>query len=297
LNGGAVPEANDRTYHIGFASIQSEGLFEDESLERMVRESWVPGATVTRYGRTWHLTQMHVPSPGLLSGEIGFVAGAQVSTVFFDQKTQEFVSNDVSTGTRVPFVVDTGTGAVAYQLYPGLVRENSFTGALEGLLNTQSIYFLTVVSSTEIMTWSEWRQRVDKITSFEIRLDRPNPHYDDDQLIEDAIEGIRLEYMRLSGKALDEGANPEADLFQQAMDHVLREYGRASIHGVTEEGEPSTWVKVKNYAGSILARITVEAPGNPVIDEQELVGALRGRGDLIPAPPGTRDFDRDERDD
>lgn len=291
-----MPESDDRTYHIGFATIQSEGLFEGESLATMVRESWAPGATITRYGRTWHLTQMHTPSPGLVSGEIGFVSGAQVSSVFFDQKTREFVSNDVSTGTRVPFVVDVETGALAYQLYPGLVRENSFTGALEGLLNTQSIYFLTVVSSTEIMAWSEWRERVDKITAFEIRLDRPNPHYDDDQLIEDAIEGIRLEYLRLSGKALDEGANPEADLFQQAMDHVLREYGRASIHGVTADGEPSTWVKIKNYAGSILARMTVDAPGGPVIDEQQLVGALRGRGDLTPGPPGTNDLDRDAAD-
>lgn len=291
-----MPESDDRTYHIGFATIQSEGLFEDESLGTMIRESWAPGATITRYGRTWHLTQMHTPAPGLVSGEIGFVSGAQVSSVFFDEKTREFVSNDVSTGTRVPFVVDVETGALAYQLYPGLVRENSFTGALEGLLNTQSIYFLTVVSSTEIMTWSEWRERVDKITAFEIRLDRPNPHYDDDQLIEDAIEGIQLEYLRLSGKALDEGANPEADLFQQAMDHVLRDYGRASIHGVMADGEPSTWVKIKGYAGSILARMTVEAPGNPVIDEQKLVGALRGRGDLTPGPPGTNDLDRDAAD-
>jgi hypothetical protein len=292
-----VPESNDRTYHIGFATIQSEGLFEDESLEEMIRESWVPGATITRYGRTWHLTQMHSASRGLLSGEIGFVSGAQVSSVFFDQKTQEFVSNDVSTGTRVPFVIETNSGAVAYQLYPGLVRENSFTGALEELFNTRSIYALTVRSSTEVMTWSEWKRRVEKITAFEIRLDRPNPHYDDDQLIEDAIEGIRLEYLRLSGKALDEGVDPEADLFQQSMDHVLREYGRAAIHGVTTEGETSTWVKVKHYAGSILAQMTIKAQGNPAIDEQELVAALNNRGDLVPAAPGVEDFERGTWDD
>ena len=207
-----MPELDDRTYHIGFATIQSEGLFEGESLATMVRESWAPGATITRYGRTWHLTQMHTPSPGLGQERSGsFLAPRCRQSLRPEDARVRY--NDVSTGTRVPFVVDVETGALAYQLYPGLVRENSFTGALEGLLNTQSIYFLTVVSSTEIMAWSEWRERSHNMTAFEIRLDRPNPHYDDDQLIEDAIEGIRLEYLRLSGKALDEGADPGGGSF------------------------------------------------------------------------------------
>jgi hypothetical protein len=50
------------------------------------------------------------------------------------------------------------------------------------------------------------RARVDKITSFEIRLDRPILITTMLNFIEDAIEGIRLEYLRLSDKALMKGS-------------------------------------------------------------------------------------------
>lgn len=270
----------ERTYHVGLALLSLEGLF--QGLGSALRQSWEPGTSVTRYGRTWTLTRMHTSTPTLVTGEIGFLSEGTVHSLFFDHATGEFVTEQVPGGVRVPFAIRLGDGLVAYQLRPGLVRESSFTGALEALLSaTPNEFVWSAQPATEPRTWDEWRSQVRTISSFNIRVDRPNPNYRDAHQVEELVEGIRLEYLRLSGNALDDGGiDPDADLFRQAVDHVLREYGRAAIHGLDHEGEETTWVKVKGMVASVTARRRVRATGEPEIPEEELVGVLGSRLDL-----------------
>ena len=269
-----MPEDVERTYQVGLAIVALDGLFQDP-LDAALRSSWRAGTSVTRYGRTWHLARMHADSPTVVTGEIGFVSENTVQTMFFDYATGEFVSGEVPGGVRVPFAIRVEDGVTAYQLRPGLVREATFTGALEALLNAPATeYVWSVRQRVEARSWEQWRAEVDKITAFSIRLDRPNPHYGDDDLIEDAVESIRLEYLRLSGVALDEGVDADADLFRQAVDHVLREYGRAAIHGLDGQGEESTWVKVKGMVASVTARQRRRVVGPPEVPEPVLLEVL-----------------------
>src|SRR4051794_22693377 len=131
----------ERTYHVGLAILSLEGLFQ-EPLADALRQSWEPGTSVTRYGRTWTLTNMHRSTPSLVTGEIGFLSESTVQSLFFDHTTGEFVTESVPGGVRVPFAIRLEDGMIAYQLRPGLVREASFTGALEALLSATPTQFI-----------------------------------------------------------------------------------------------------------------------------------------------------------
>jgi hypothetical protein len=114
-------------------------------------------------------------------------------------------------------------------------------------------------------------------------VDRPNPHYDDDYLIEDAVEGLRAKYLKLVAAARDdEGLDADHDLFQQALDHVIREYGRAAVHGVDVAGHESTWVKVKGALAVVAAKVKLKAAGPPEVDDEQLVDVLASVGALVP---------------
>ena len=281
-----MPEGAQRTYHIGFAIVQLSGLFTDE-LGSALHASWRPGATVNRYRRQWHLARIQGETPNVMMGRIGFVSENNVTTVSFDERQGDFVSDAVPSGVLVPFAIRLSDGVIAYQLRPGLVRENSFTGALEALLNSSGReYVWSVEPAGQTMTWEQWRVGIDRITAFNIRVDRPNPHYDDDYLIEDAVENIRVKYLSLAGVARDEdaqGIDPDADLFQQALDHVLRDYGRAAVQGENADGE-STWTKLRGAFSSVVARKRVKLVGPPEVPDHELVSVLQDTGALEPTP-------------
>lgn len=72
-----------RTFRIAFATIELIGLFDQGNgiFWDALTESWVPGAEITRYGRTWHLSAPHEVGPGRLGGRIGFVHEGDVATV------------------------------------------------------------------------------------------------------------------------------------------------------------------------------------------------------------------------
>jgi hypothetical protein len=156
-----MPESAQRTYHVAFAMLEQAGLFREE-LGTALRESWRPGATVNRYGRRWHLARMHADSEQVVVGRIGFVNDANVTTTIFDRHAGDFVSEFVPSGVVVPFAIRLTDAVIAYQLRPGLVRENSFTGALEALLNASGREYLWAVHPAgRQVDWEQWRSEID----------------------------------------------------------------------------------------------------------------------------------------
>jgi len=154
-------------------------------------------------------------------------------------------------------------GNIAYQLRSGLVRESTFISALQALLNaSRNQYIWSIRSLTEPYNYEDWLPTVERVTGFELRLERPNPHYRGDEIAEQLLEGIRLEYARLSGAELPgEGVDVDSTIFIQALDHVLHDYGRASLRALDRQGSESVWVKLRNQVGSVLARQRRQAIG------------------------------------
>jgi hypothetical protein len=261
------------SYTVGFAKAQLDGLFAAEDLQSAVKQSWKAGAEVTRYGRHWTLSRVLASDKDGVYGKIGFVNANQLDTLSFDKIELDFVRGQAPSGVVVPFFISHDM-VVSYQLIAGIVRINTFINALEELLNagSQGLFKWNIAPLTLEISYEEWRQSVARVTRFDLRLERPNPHYHGDAIAETLVEGLRVEYLRLSGVPYDEtaGIDTDSDVFRQALDHVLRDYGSATLTGVDSQGAQSVFVKVRDAVSRLSARVRVIAAGGPEVPEHAL---------------------------
>lgn len=272
-----------RQYHFGFAIASFESLA--DNVGEALRESWDAGATIVRYGRRWHLTRIIDDTEDYLVARIGFVTEGDFSTLVFDHTQQDFVLGDAPSGTVVPFAVRKSDGRIVFQLYPGIVRETTFTGALEELLNAsdRSMYIWRIESLAEPEDFQSWFSRTRGIRRFEFTLERPNPNYVDRPIVEHLVEDTRLETLRLSGKALQgESVDTSSGIFRQALDHVLRNYGKAKLVAEDLDGSDSTWVKGKNAESQVASKRSMAAFGPDQAPESVLLEAAHN------GPAGSR---------
>lgn len=267
-----------RNYRVAFAAVELEGIFASEpvTLSAALRESWKPGTSVTRYRRQWRISRPHDREDGVLTGRIGFVRENELATLDFDESSNEFRRGQASTGDVVPFAVDTTTGRVGFQLLSGVIRPASFTGAFESLLNLSDTYQWRVRPLVRKARFDEWRASVDHVTEFNFRLVRPNPHYADDVKVEELIEDLRAQVVRVSGSGED--VDEDSDFFRQALDHTLRNYGRAVIRG-ERNGDESEWRSAE--AGTVPAIARIESEDEQELPEEELAPLLDNIGEVL----------------
>ncbi len=272
-----MPELVERTYHLAYAVARVEGLFAPDDLGQALHESWKPGRTVKRYGRRWRLTRVLDESDEHIFGQIGFVDDEDANTLIFDDERQEFVRREASRGVVVPFAVDKRGGLIAHQLWPGVVRGTTFTGALGALLNSDDLlYDWRVQSVVEQREFSDWLKETAAVTRFRFTLERPNPHYFGNKRIEDAIESIEAQVVSLAAAAREGGSiDTKADLFRQALDHVTHEYGRGVVEGRDRDGSSTTWIKVRGAVASVLSKVRRRAVGPEEVSEAILVDVLK----------------------
>jgi hypothetical protein len=285
---------SERTYTIGFALASLEGLSADTPIQQALRESWMPGATIVRYGRRWYLTRLLESVDDLRYGRIGFVRKGVVPTVFFDASAADFVRGGAPSGTIVPFVISASTGTIAYQIRPDTVPERTFIGALRALLNlNEHLYSWSIQPLVEDSEYDTWIAGVSQVTEFHFKLERANPHYSDDELVERIIEEFRLKYAVLTGVAVEgEGVDTESPAFRQALDHVLRGYGTASLIALDRQGGESLWVRTRGLIGAVTSRRRIRSVG----DEEAPVSALREAMEQTPAGALAADLSDDDDD-
>lgn len=276
MGGCAVAGVEERTYSLGYARLRLKGVFEDLNLEESLLSSWQPGKTVQRYGRHWQITKILSDSSPLYFGKIGFVSQRdRLRSPFFDDQTNDFAERDIPAGVVVPFMIDISTANVVYQLRPPAVREATFTGALSALLTSDSPYAWEAGSVLEEISFENWNRDVERVTKFDIRLEKPNPHYFDADIAELLVESLEAEYVRLAAAAPPgEALNTDSQIFQQAMDHVLRDYGKASVNGVDKQGAETVWTRLKGSVGSRVFKRRIQEVGPPEAPPAVLERAL-----------------------
>lgn len=249
-----------REFQISHAELVQEGLGEHslgEYYSRTLQESWRPGAEVTRYSRTWKISKATEMDAGLWHGRIGYVREGQFSTVDWDEGNKEFVRGEASSGVVVPFLIDTENGLVSFQLIPGEVRKNTVTSNLQALLNLQDTYRWKITPCLYRQTYSQWRSSVSRVTTLSTVLELPNPSWTGRQKIQDLIEGLNAELVRIRARASDDRSiDEQSDWFREAMHHVRQGYGKVDVIGTDREtGTESRYVE------------TAEGGAVPVIDK------------------------------
>lgn len=274
-----------RTFRLVVASVMLQGLFgAGDSYADALEESWRPDRGVTRYNREWRLSAPRRMRDGRAwFGHLGFVREDDVATLEWDSEAMDFRRGLASGGVIVPFVVDLDRQLVAFQLVPGQVKPRSFTGALQTQLNAGSLYFWTVEPLQVRQSWADWLGTVESVTRFHFRLERPNPDYHDDDLVERLVDGIGTEATVVEGRS--GGVNVQGRDFRQLVDHAIeREYGEATIEGVDREGDESEWRTSRgDEGGYVPVEKRVSSPDNQEeTSDEQLLDALDD-GDFGPA--------------
>jgi hypothetical protein len=213
-------------------------------------------------------------------------------TVFFDHAMQDFATGVAPSGTIIPFGVSTDTGMICHQVRPRVVNEAAFTKALQELLNSNPVgYRWRIKSLVERTEYQDWLMRMERVTAFDFTLEQPNPHYYGNRIVEKILEEFRAEHARLAGvEKGEQGVNVSSESFQQALDHVLRNYGRVALQGVDPQGTPSRWVKMKGLFAAVALRKRVQGVGGEEIPE----GMIREALSNPPVVAGAPAFDDDD---
>ncbi len=230
------PQAPRRA-QVRFATVRLAG---DDALpldfSATLRAALVPGASTTRYGKTWRVGPLVdiEDRPGLVSSRIGYEDTAQ--SVQWDPEAKDWTTVETPQGTVFPFALDVDTGLLAYQA----PASASVLSALQALLNEQGQGRWRVDRVMVEETWSSWRSSVARVRRLAFVLRRPNPNYVGrprvESLLEDANAGLVRLVLEAPADSL-EGLDLEAEYVREAIDHAVeRGYGSLKADGEQDVG-------------------------------------------------------------
>ena len=281
------------TGRVTFAAIVAESMGGALAPEQYLEAALVPGTLVERRSRQWRMGRWH--REGLIIvGRIGFEAAALAE--LWDDAIGDFTEASRRTGLISPFAIDPQTMRVVFQLRGRDIRARSFTSALQALLNEASpTERWRVTRELHAVSFKDWIAEVDRITVLRLRLERPNPNYQDRRKVRELIEGTNARMAEVVLNAHDEdlqGIDVSDPFVQQAIDHVEQHYG--TYVATAERGdEQTTWASGDQGAAEVhlvpADPVTKDVSpaelrrelGDPTIDEEAVAEARRAIADAI----------------
>ena len=273
-----------RAGRVAFARIEALTLHAVADPLEAIAGALVPGTTIDRHNRVWHMGQVRSEGNSLV-GRIGFETANL--TELWDEEAKDFREDTLPAGTTSPFAIDPSAMRVAFQLRSGLIRVKSFTGALQGLMNAASPDDRwRVHQELEEVPFEAWAKTVERIVSLHIRIERPNPHYGDRKRVKELVEGANARMAELAWRADPEaldGLDVNDPFIREAIAHS-EHYGAYSATG-ERQGEATRWVSEHEAAAELR-----ELEADPVTREVAPASLRRELGDVeSPEPPGSEE--------
>lgn len=245
------PADGRRVGKIAFAEIEPQTLH--GHLPESVRLGLTTGSRVRHQRREWILGAMSEQDE-FLFGKLGFEHLTRGSR--FDDRTGDFVNEPQDDGNYSVFGISLESLRVVFQTRGSEISPQSFSGALQALLNANSqTERWRVRRYRSEVTYKAWIGRVERLDHVRIKVERPNPHYHGNDQVEAIVEGLRAEVAQLSAKADPDdplGLDKDADLLNQLVAHG-EDYGEVNADGVGADGQKTVF-----RSGSAAEEITVE---------------------------------------
>jgi len=238
-------------------------LFELASPGLELSRLLVPGATVERYSRIWHVGKTETDDD-VLFGRLGF-EGSGIADLWSDQEL-DFQETPTPAGVAAPFAISLTTLALAFQTRRRDIRVTSFTGALQGILREVSGQDWSVEAYRTQMTFAQWLASVDRVTEMRFRFNPPNPNYEGRPTLQKLIEGASLSAADVVLRS-DDGIVTDAEIVDEFIRHVSLGYGsNVSVGPRTSDTEVVESVFASELQGESEVR---ERPANPETGEVE----------------------------
>lgn len=229
----------------------------EEPLE-LLRAALRPGTAVERHNRLWRMGQWR-EEDDVIYGRIGFEAAGSPTEIWNENKN-DFEERVFPSGVTSPFAIRSGDFRIAFQLRGNTIRRQSFIGAMQALLREASSTYWRIDSLTRDIPFAEWTSTVSRVVSLRFRLEKPNPHYGERDLVrtmvQDAGSVMTNVVMRADEGDLD-GINVDSDFVAQCIEHAER-YGDYGAVGEREQDGLTERVAWSKRAGELDER-TVEA--------------------------------------
>jgi hypothetical protein len=213
------------TLTVADESLPMEGLAEASTA------ALIPGTSVERYGRVWHLGQI-AREGDVLTGRAGYDA-RDTRTHVWDPKRNDFVVVRPLLGQTSQFALDLASMRIAFQLRSGTIRVQTFRGALQGLMRKNSRYrWIVEFAGTTQPSWEDWLNSVERVTHLNFTLTRPNPRFRR-QVIQDVFEDTKVEAFQWGFTAPKDGTLDVqgSELITASIDHATH-YGGYTAAGV-----------------------------------------------------------------
>jgi hypothetical protein len=205
-------------------------------------QSLVPGTMVQRYRRNWRLARYIVVDDRIILGRIGFEEPGTVEEIW-NEEIQDFEEKRLTLGTTSPFVMDTASLRIAYQLRPGRIRPTTFTGNLQALLNAAAgrTWRWRVRPDVLGIPWDDWIESVDKVTELRLKIREPNPNWGGRRRVEEVVTGANAALVNIvyrARKDSSEGVDLTDEMIAESIEHADDGYGEYSAVGErVENGE------------------------------------------------------------
>ena len=244
--GSAMTPRSQQSANISYAEVWAiddlfaRGVNPSEELDRSLRH----GTRVERYQRTWIMGRSGTAEGtfgSIVFGQLGFERDDEPVDLW-DSEAHDFRTQRRRHGRVSPFALHLPSGIVAFQLRANVIRPQSFTGALQLLLNEASpMLRWRVHHVTREIPWPRWTAQVERVNTLSIELVRPNPRYRSKD-VRRLVEGTNSALTRLVLNAKDrpEGIDINDSLVLEAIDHA-NDYGEFWAKGTTPDGAESTW--------------------------------------------------------
>jgi hypothetical protein len=252
-----------------------------------LEESLIPGTTVTRYNRTWHLGQRTYGdvSQRIILGRMGFESTDALNTVW-DEERKDFVPSHPRLGQTSQFAIDVETLKVIFQLRGQTIRPWTFTTNFVALLREASggygwTFQLEGVSQPP---WEEWITRVTRLTQLDVKMEFPNPRFND-QRIDELFTETKAAAVELVLKG--EGIEIDSyDFIGHAIEHASN-YGTYKAVGILDEaGEQHKDTWKLSLEGDARKAEVPQDPQTRDISPQALIAALESHSSEEELPSG-----------
>jgi hypothetical protein len=219
----------------------------------------VVGTRIERHNRVWRMGPWHHEGLAIV-GRIGYES-AGVNELW-DDELQDFKESMRPLGLTSPFAIDGSKLRVAFQLRGRDIRVNSFTGALQALMNEASpTDRWRVRRELRQVSFDTWATTVDRVTLVHATLERPNPHYGARRRVRELIEDTNARIAELVVRADPselQGLDIGAPFVREAIEHTSDNYG--SLTAVGERGGDEAQWNSKLKGAAEVSRV----PADPV---------------------------------
>jgi len=244
--------------------------------ENNIKEVLNPDKTVTRYGRTWRLSQPKIYEDNFFVGKLGYISSGTEKRTDYDEEKKDFI--ELSIDSRqvhyVRWVIDLSTHLIAFETKPPDIEYQSFVGAMKLILYARPDIGLTIEGIIEPAKFFEWVEDIEIVTKFTASLRAPNPNYENrPKVIQQLLRDTNADFAKLE-VSKEKGSMETLD-----TDKTIREvvtYGEEGYATIVAHGLKNGDQKLFNSKRKIpVQRIDIPAPATADKIWHYIIEALR----------------------